>query len=50
MFCGKFGVVFILLYSGESEIVLLVVGRKFDMESGMYFKLEYIEIGLYAIA
>ena len=28
-----------------SEIVLLVTGRKFDVESGMYFKLEYIEIG-----
>ena len=33
-----------------SEIVLLVAGQKFDVESGMYFKLEYIEIGLYAIA
>ena len=32
-----------------SEIVLLVAGRKFDVESGMYFKLEYIEIGFCGI-
>ena len=34
---------------GGSEIVFLVVGQKFYIESGMYFELEYIEISFCGI-
>ena len=32
-----------------SEIVLLVAGQKLDVERGMYFRLEYIEICFWGI-
>ena len=34
---------------GGEEIVFLVVGQKLYTESGMYFELEYIEIGFCGI-
>ena len=40
---------FIFSCKGSSEIVLLVVGQKSNVEGGMYVKLEYIEIGFCGI-
>ena len=49
MFCGNFGVVFIFRVEVEAKSFFLVAGQKFYTESGMYFELEYIEIGFCGI-
>ena len=49
MFCGNFGVVFIFREEVAAKSLFLVAGQKFYIESGMYFELEYIEIGFCGI-